>query len=321
MKNIRFVILILVVAGAFISIGVVRKGGDEGSAHKIAVITKGTCSVYWKSVRSGALKAGRELGYEIFWNEPELETDPESQIQIVNDFIDQNVAGIVLAPNDSQALVPVVEKMFFKNIPCVIVDSGLKTDKYLSFAATDNYQGGAVAARRIGEILAGKGKVIILMFIPNSDSTELRVSGFMETINQEFPDIEIVDRQYGGATIETALAVSEDMLNRNKDIDGLFTCNALTATAAAEALGTQGRTDSIKMVGFGAEPVLIDNLKTGVIDSLVLQDPFKMGYIAVKSIAEKLAGKKVSKEIDTGVWLIRKENLDDPEVKELLNLQ
>lgn len=322
MKNVLVVVVIVIIAAVFIGIGLSRKGsGPASGAKRIAVIPKGTSSVYWESVHTGALKAGAELGYDISWNGPELETDRERQIQIVNDFIAQKVAGIVLAPNDSQALVPVVEKMYDLNIPCVIIDSGLATDKYVSFAATDNYKGGAIAAGRLGEILGAKGKIIVVKFLPNSASTDARVKGFMETIANDFPDIEIVDDQYGGGTVESALAATEDMLTKNIVLDGLFACNASTSTAAAQALKSQKRAGKVKMVGFDAEPTLIDNLKDGTIDALVVQDPVKMGYIGVKTIVARLNGEEVPRIIDTGVKLVKKADLEDEEVKALLSLQ
>jgi ribose transport system substrate-binding protein len=319
MKKIASIIALVAVAAIFIIIGVVRKGGS--GKPRIAVIPKGTSSVFWESVRAGAEQAGRELGYEISWNGPELESDRERQIQIVEDFIALKVAGIVLAPNGSTALVPKVEEMFAKKIPCVIIDSEIDTDKYVSFAATNNYQGGIIAARRMGKILNGKGNVIVVKFMPGSGSTTNRENGFIDTIEKEFGGIEIMDTKYGMATVETALQAAEDLLTKHTELDGLYACNASTSVGSAQALQSQGRTEDIKMVGFDAEETLIDKLKSGVIDSLVVQDPHKMGYIGVKTLVDKIKGIEVPKSIDTGVELITVERLEEPEIKALLNLQ
>ena len=320
MKKVVGVIALVVVAAVFIIIGIVRKGSSHDE-RRIAVIPKGTSSVFWESVRAGAKKAGKELGYEISWNGPELESDRERQIQIVEDFIALKVAGVVLAPNGSNALVPKVEEMFAKNIPCVIIDSEINTDKYVSFAATNNYQGGVIAARRMGKILDGKGKVIVVKFMPGSGSTTNRENGFIDTIEKEFTGIEIVDTKYGMATVETALQAAEDLLTKHAELDGLYACNAGTSVGSAQALQSQGRTKDIKMVGFDAEETLIDKLRSGVIDSLVVQDPYKMGYIGVKTLVDKIKGKEVPKLIDTGVELITVERLEEPKIKALLNLQ
>jgi ribose transport system substrate-binding protein len=320
MKKAIGIITLVAIAAVFIIIGIIRKGSSQDE-RRIAVIPKGTSSVFWESVRLGAQKAGEELGYEISWNGPELESDRERQIQIVEDFIALKVAGVVLAPNGSNALVPKVEEMFAKNIPCVIIDSEIDTDKYVSFAATNNYQGGVIAARRMGKILNGKGKVIVTKFMPGSGSTINRENGFIETIEKEFPDIEIVDTKYGMATVETALQAAEDLLTKHAQLDGLYASNASTSVGSAQALQSQGRADSIKMVGFDAEETLIDKLRSGVVDSLVVQDPYKMGYTGVKTLVDKINGKDVPKSIDTGVELVTLERLEEPKIKALLNLK
>lgn len=286
----------------------------------IAVIPKGTTHIYWQSVKAGAEAAGKEFGYSIRWNGPERETDRERQIQIIEDFIVQKVDGVVLAPLDSEALVPSVEKLARMKIPCAIIDSGINTDHYVTFAATDNYKGGEMAARRMGKILGGKGNVIVLKYVPGSASTTARENGFFETIQKEFPGIKIVDSKYGQDTVETALQATEDMLTRNKDVQGFFACNAPTAVAALQGLQSTKRTE-IKLIGFDAEQALLDGLRDGQIDSLVVQNPYKMGYEGVKAVVMAINGKPVPKKIDTGVMLITKESLNDPKVKALLRLQ
>ena len=320
MKKILAVIVLVAIAVVFVAIGFVRKG-KSAAERRIAVIPKATTHVFWQSVRAGAEKAGAEAGVEIFWMGPERESDREKQIQIVEDFIALKVSGIVLAPNDSKALVPSVEKIFARNIPCAIIDSAIETDKYVCFAATDNYQGGVIAAKRMGRILGGKGKIIVVKYMPGSASTTNRENGFLDTIRKEFPKIEIVDAQYGKDTRETALQATEDMLTRHAELDGLYACNASTSAGALRALESQGRAVKIKMVGFDADEMLVDGLKSGVIDSLVVQNPYRMGYEGVKAVIAKLDGKVVPKHIDTGVELVTRERLDEPKIKALLDLQ
>jgi len=288
--------------------------------YSIAVIPKGTTHIYWQSVKAGAEAAAKEFNCEISWNGPELETDRERQIQIVEDFIARKVDGVVLAPLDKEALVPSVEKLADAKIPCAIIDSGVATDKYVTFAATDNYQGGVLAARRMGEILNGKGNLLMLKYVPGSASTTDRENGFADTIAKEFPNMKIVDSKYGQGTVETALQAAEDMLTRNKDVQGFYACNAPTAVGALQALQSQNRTE-IKMVGFDAEKALLDGLRAGQIDALIVQNPYQMGYIGVKSVVMAIQGKPVEKKIDTGVAVVTKDKLDQPDIKALLNIQ
>jgi len=322
MKNALWVVLFVVLVAVFVTIGLVRRGGTK-AAHVIGVIPKETASVYWEGVRKGALQAGKEENYEVLWNGPEIETDCERQIQIVEDMIAQKVAGIVLAPSNRKALVPAVEKTFARKIPCVIVDSGVETDKYLSYMATDNRKGGVLAAKRIGEILGGKGRIIVVAWTPNSASTDARIEGFRETLAKEFPGIEIVDTQFPNPpTMDKARDVTQDMLTRNSGVDGIFACNATTAGGALTALRDFQKGDKkIKMVGFDAWPLLVDGLQKGDLDSLIIQNPYKMGYEGVKAIVRQIKGEQVPKEVDTGVELITKDRLSDPKIKELLESQ
>ena len=182
MKKALHTIVLVLIAIIFIGIGISRKGKQE-SQRSIAVIPKGITHIFWESIRRGAEQAGVEAGVKIFWNGPEREGNREMQIQIIEDFITQKVSGIVLAPIDNKALVPSVEKIHAKKIPCVIIDSGIDTDKYVSFVATDNYKGGVIAARRMGRILNGRGKIVVVKYTPGSASTMKREDGFINTIN------------------------------------------------------------------------------------------------------------------------------------------
>lgn len=316
-KALPIIIVLVVITGIFIVIGIARKG-KQRSQRQIAVIPKGITHIFWESIRRGAEKAGAEAGVKIFWNGPEREGNREMQIQIIEDFITQKVSGFVLAPIDNKALVPSVEKIYARNIPCVIIDSGIDTDKYISFVATDNYKGGVIAARQMGKILNGKGKIVVVKYAPGSASTMKRENGFINTIKKEFPKIEIVDTKYGMDTVETALQAAEDLLTKNAELDGLFACNESTSVGALRALQSQGRAGKMKMVGFDAGGLLIKGVKTGVVDSLVVQNPYKMGYEGVKALIATLDGKEVAGRVDTGVALVTKENLETPEIQALV---
>ncbi len=322
MKNAVWIVLLVLIAGVFVGIGLLRKGSG-GESRKIGVVPKETVSVYWEGVRQGALKAAEEEGYEILWNGPEVETDRERQVQIVEDMMAQKVAGIVLAPSDRKALVPVVEKVHTRGIPCVIVDSGVETENVLSYMATDNYRGGVLAAQRMGKILNGQGKIIVVRWTPNSGSTDARLAGFTETLSKEFPGVEIVDSQYPNpTTTDKARDVTDDLLTKNPGIDGLFACNATTSGGALTALlNTKQGDKKIKMVGFDAWPMVVDGLEKGHLDSLIIQNPYRMGYEGVKAIVDHRAGKSIPKEVDTGVELVTQERLSDPKIRELLESQ
>lgn len=290
----------------------------------IAVIPKGTTHEFWKSVHQGAEQAGAELGVEVIWKGPLKEDDREAQIKVVEDFITRRVDGIVLAPLDDTALRVPVRSAKQSGIAVVIFDSALKSEDQVSFVATDNDQGGRLGGRYLAELLQGKGKVILLRYMEGSASTRDREQGFLDTMSQG-PEITVVSsNQYGGATTESAYQASENLLAplKNPDgslaIDGIFCPNESTTFGMLRALQDSGLAGKVKFVGFDSSAKLVQALKAGEIQGLVLQNPRKMGYLGVKTLVEHLQGKPVEKRIDTGVVLATLQNLDQPDIKALL---
>lgn len=285
----------------------------------IAVVPKGQAHIFWQSVHAGAQAAGREFGVEILWNAPATETEYSKQIEIVESFIARRVDGIVLAPTERVALVGVIDRARREGIPVTIFDSGADTENYVSFVATDNFAGGQMAAQRLGKLLNGAGKVAVIAVVPGSASTTERERGFQETIQKEFPGVKIAAMQYGMSDRARSLAVSEDILTAHPDLAGIFASNESSTVGAAQALKSRGLNGKVKLVGFDSSPSLVDDLRGGTIDSLVVQNPYKMGYEAVKSVVEHLNQKTPAKRIDSGANLILRDNMDTPEMQKLLN--
>jgi ribose transport system substrate-binding protein len=294
-----------------------NKGAGNGK-KTIAVIPKGVSHHFWQSVKAGADAAGKDLNVDIIWKGAAQETDIAGQINIVEDMINRKVDGIVLAPSHGDSLVPMVERAQNQNIPVTIFDSGISTEKYLSYVSTDNRRGGEVAAERMGEKLGGKGKVAILGVKKGSVSTDEREQGFESTIKQKFPGIQIVQWLYGEANATKSLSVAEDILTAHPDLNGLFASNESSIVGAVRAVRQRNLGGKVLLVGFDSSPDLVQNIKEGAIDSLVLQNPFKMGYEGVQTVVDKLAGKTPERRIDTGVQLLTKDNLDTPEMQKLI---
>jgi ribose transport system substrate-binding protein len=311
---------------AYAWIGLAAGLSAAEKSYTIAVIPKGTTHEFWKSINAGAFKARDELAAQgikadVIWKGPLKEDDRDQQIQTIENFTTRRVSGIVLAPLDSQAMVRPVNNAIRAKVPVVIFDSGLKSDNYVSFVATDNYKGGVLAAQHLGKLLDGKGNVILLRYAVGSASTEEREAGFLETFKKEFPEIKIISSdQYAGPTRETAYQASQNLLNRfGRDVNGVFApCEppTIAMTKALRDLGKAG--GKVKMVGFDAGSQSVADLKRGDVQGLVVQNPVFMGYKGVMTMVEHLQGKKVEKRIDTGVMLVTPENAEQPEIKELL---
>lgn len=312
-------IIVLIWTAAACRRGDKQSTGSGTRTYKVAVIPKGTTHEFWKAVHAGAVKAGQELGVEIFWKGPQKEDDRAQQITVVEDFISRRVDGIVLAPLDDRALMRPVDEAMREGIPVVIMDSNLQGDNYISFVATDNYQGGVLAARRLAEVLGGKGKIFLIRYLEGSASTTFREQGFLETITREYPGIELlVKDQFAGTTTESAYQLTENLLSRYPQVEGIFAPNESSTFGALRALQHFGLAGKVKLVGFDSSVKLIQALENNEIQGLALQDPMKMGYLSVKVLLDHIQGRPVEKRIDTGVTMATPENMNRPEIRSLL---
>jgi ribose transport system substrate-binding protein len=287
---------------------------------RIAVIPKGSTHSFWKTIHAGAAKAAQEKGVEILWQGPQKEDDRQMQIQVVQNFVSRGVDAIVLAPLDDRSLVTPVNAAVKRNIPVVIIDSDLQSNDFSSFVATDNKLGGKLCAKRLSELLGGKGKVIMLRYQEGSASTAQREEGFLEGIKEYGPGIELIStNQYAGATMERAFQASQNLLNRFAQVDGIYCANESSTQGMLRALQTSGKAKKVKFVGFDSNEALIAGINNGEIHGLAVQNPFKMGYEGVLTAIAVVNNEKYDKKIDTGVMLVTNENINDPQVKELLN--
>ena len=301
-----------------------KKPADSG--YTIAVIPKGTTHEYWQSVHAGAVKAGQELvakgvPVEVIWKGPFREDDRDQQIQVVENFTSRRVSGIVLAPLDSQALVNPVASAVDAGIPVVVIDSGLNSDKSISYVATDNFKGGQMAGEYMAKLLNEQGNVILLRYAVGSSSTEEREKGFLDAL-AKYPRLKLISAdQYAGATVETGYQASQNLLNRfGKEVDGIFCVNEPSTIAMTKALRDIGKAGGkVKMIGFDSGTQSVLDLKNGDVQALAVQNPLLMGYLSVTTMVKYLKGEKVENRIDTGVVLVTQDKMEQPEIKDLLH--
>jgi ribose transport system substrate-binding protein len=317
--------LLLAVTIGICMMGCKKETPDQNQRLTIAVIPKGTIHEFWKTVHAGADMAGRELGVDILWKGSLKEDDREAQISVVENIITRRVNGIVLAPLDDAALRRPVDEAMRTGIPVVIFDSGLQGDNYFSYVATDNFKAGQLAGQYMAKLLDGKGNIAVLRYAEGSDSTTKREDGFIDAI-AAFEGIEIVtSNQYAGVTTESALQAAENLLSRfgategNLEIDGIFCATEPTALGILRALQNSGYAGKVKFIGFDSSDTMIAALQAGELSGFVVQNPMRIGYLGVKTLVGHIRGQQVPKRIDTGSTLVTIENIDQPEIRDLLN--
>ncbi|HEX2443165.1 MAG TPA: substrate-binding domain-containing protein [Vicinamibacterales bacterium] len=300
-------------------------GQSTGDRLTIAVIPKGTTHAFWQSIHAGALQAAAELDVDVVWRGPLREDDRDSQISEVENAVARGVSGIALAPLDDTALVAPVTNAIKAGVPVLIFDSGLKGGDYVSFVATDNDKGGQLAGEHLVKVLNGKGKIVLLRYAEGHDSTTRREEGFLAAIKTS-PGIEILSaNQYGGADVEGTYKKGETVLSRYKrpdgslDVDGIFCPNESGSFAMMRVLQDNGWAGKVRFIGFDASDNLVKGLRNGHLEALVVQDPVRMGYLSVKTMVQHLRKEKVERRIDTGVHLVTRDRMDEPEMKNLLS--
>jgi ribose transport system substrate-binding protein len=327
--DVRRRLLTFALLAGLAALGCSKRGPPEGSGAapkparlRLAMIPKGTTHEFWKSVHAGAVKASRELDVDLVWKGPLKEDDLKSQIDLMQSFVAQKVAGIALAPLNDKALVASVNAAARAGSPVVIFDSALSGGDVVSFVATDNRAAGALAATRVAELVGGPGKVVMLRYQEGSASTHEREEGFLAGVKTH-PGLAVVsENQYGGPTTESAFAASERLLLAQNaaggGVNAVFTPNESTTFGMLLALEKAKLTGKIHFVGFDVSDKLARAVGAGEIDALVLQNPFKMGELTVHALVEHLRGKTVPARTDTGAELLDRKNMSEPELQALV---
>ena len=311
--------------------------------YRIAVIPKGLTHEFWQSIHRGADRAAADLSAEgvstaIDWDGPQKESEGREQINLVNLKAGTGINGLVLAPQDSKRMFDCVADVVDKGIPVVIIDSGLdpqrlkeRPDLIVKYIATNNYNGGRLAAKRLLEVLAKDGKtsprLVLLRYAVGSESTEQREQGFLDYIEEQKKagkSITLLSTdQYAGATVNEAEKNASPLLLRYKDqFDGLFAVNESSSVGTLNALRSQGLNGKVRFVTFDASEPILQAIREGDINGTVVQDPYRMGYLAVWMLVKHLEGYDVSaggKDLGTGEYVVTKDNLDAEATRELFD--
>ena len=260
------------------------------------------------------------------WKGPQKESDRAGQIKVVENFITQGVDGIALAPLDDKALVRSVTEAKNAGIKVAVWDSGLDEsagDAVISSVMTNNFAAGQDCGKRLAMLMNGSGKVLMLRHAVNHDSTTKREEGFLDGIKKAAPGIELLSiDQRGGVSIDEAMKVSESLLNQFGDqVDGVFTPNESTTQGMLRALDQAGLAGKFPFVGFDTNEALLQGLKDKKVSALAVQDPFQMGYTAVRNIFNSIQQKPFEANVDTGAVLLDLENIDTEEIQKIINPQ
>ncbi|WP_313893802.1 ABC transporter substrate-binding protein [Psychrobacillus sp.] len=294
------------------------ESGSSDSGDKqpyVAIVSKGFQHQFWQSVKQGAEKAADEFDVKITFEGPETESQVDKQIEMLRAALDKKPDAIGFAALDSQAATPLLEEMKEKNIPVIAFDSGVDSDIPLATASTDNKAAAALAADKMAEFIGEKGKIAMIVHDQTSVTGVQRRDGFKEQIESKYPNIEIVDIQYGGGDHLKSTDLAKAIMSAHSDLKGIFGSNEGSAIGVVNAVQELNKSGDLVVVGFDSGKQQIDAIKDGLMAGAVTQNPAGIGYETVKAAVDAMNGKEVAKTIDTGFYWYDKDNMEDADIK------
>ena len=294
------------------------EAADEGEVPYIPVISKGFQHQFWQAVEQGSQQAAEEFGVEITFEGPETEAMVDKQVEMMQTALDKAPAAIALAALDSQALIPLLQKAQDAGIPVVGFDSGVDSDIPVTTAATDNVAAAAMAADKMSELIGGSGKVAVIVHDQTSRTGIDRRDGFLNQMEAEYPDIEIVNVDYGAGDQLKSTDLAKAVIQANPDLAGYFGANEGSIIGVLNAITELEKEGEIVAIGYDAGIQQMDAIRSGLEAGAITQSPIGIGYKCVEAAVMAINGEEVPEVIDTGFLWYDASNIDSDEVAPLL---
>jgi ribose transport system substrate-binding protein len=295
--------------------------GDAGSGDEpyVAIVSKGFQHQFWQAVQQGAEECAQEAGARITFEGPESESEVAAQIDMLRTALDRNPDALAFAALDSQAAAPMMEDAASRDIPVVAFDSGVDSDVPVTTVATDNQAAAALAAEKMVELTGGKGKVAMVVHDQTSVTGVQRRDGFVEYIEENAPDIEIVDIQYGGGDQLRSTDIASAILQANPDLAGIYASNEGSAIGVVNAVQRANvKPDDLAVIGFDSGQAQIEAVQSGLMDGAITQNPVGMGCQTVEAALAAVNGEELEESVDTGFFYYTAENMEDEEIASAL---
>jgi ribose transport system substrate-binding protein len=284
----------------------------------IPVISKGFQHQFWQAVKQGSEKAAADLGVDITFEGPESEAMVDKQVEMFQTALDKKPAAICLAAVDSKAFQPLLEKAKAAGIPVVGFDSGVDSDIPVTTAATDNIAAAALAADKMVELIGGSGEVAIIAHDQTSRTGIDRVKGFTDQVASKYPNVTLVDTQYGGGDQLKSTDLAKAIIQAHPNLKGFFGANEGSIIGVLNAVKELGMEGKIVVIGYDSGQQQMDAIRAGTEAGAITQNPIGIGYKCVEAALKASKGETLPKVIDTGFMWYDKTNIDSPEIQAVL---
>ena len=291
-------------------------GGDSDQPY-VAIVSKGFQHQFWQAVKQGAEDEAERQGVRITFEGPSAETEVEEQITMLTNVLAKKPDAIGFAALDSQAAAPLLEQAESDGIPVIAFDSGVESDIPVTTAATDNLAAAAEAAKHMSELVGGSGTVAMIVHDQTSLTGQQRRDGFIDWMEANAPDIELLPVQYGEGDQAKSADIAKSIIAANPDIKGIYGSNEGSAIGAVKGVEESGA-EGITIVGFDSGQAQIDAITSGVEAGAITQNPVGMGEELVKAAVAAMNGEELPESIDTGFYWYDATTIDDPEIQGVL---
>ncbi|MBE2276686.1 MAG: ABC transporter substrate-binding protein [Rhodobacteraceae bacterium] len=310
----RRTLMAALAAGSLLASGGISLAQDK---IYIPLVSKGFQHQFWQAVKAGADKAAAEFGVEVTFEGPDTEAQVDKQMDMLAAALAKKPAAIGFAALDSQAAIPLLKQAQEAGIPVIAFDSGVDSDIPATTVTTDNLAAAALAADKMAELIGGGGKVALVVHDQTSRTGIDRRDGFVNRVKEAYPDIEIVDIQYGAGDQLQSTEITKAILTANPDIKGIFGANEGSAIGVLNAIKETGTT-GVVVIGYDSGKVQKDAIRAGEMAGAITQSPVGMGYETVKAAVAATKGEKLPTTIDSGFAWYDKTNIDAPEIAAVL---
>ena len=286
----------------------------------MAVIPRTCGTALWEPEHAGAASVARSVGLNLYWNAPMRDDDTQTQISLIQKSLERGFAGIIVSPIETLPLRTPIRHVLAQGVPAVVIDTklGIPSGPKLSYVLNDEQAGGQMAARRIGKILNGKGNLAVVGIQPELNSNTVRERSFESTLSSEFPDIHIAVRKLGLSSVPQEQHSAEELLAGTQSPDAIVALTLAATRGTYYALAEFGKDRTIKLVGFDQD--LIPPIRDGGIDSVVVQNTYEMGRVAMQILDRELHDHGGSSDVKVKPVLMTRENVDSAEIRQIENM-
>jgi ribose transport system substrate-binding protein len=298
----------------------VTAAGCRQQRPMIAVIPRTCGTALWEPEHAGAAAVARERGLQIYWNAPMRDDDIQAQIALIEKSLDRGYSGIIVSPIETLPMRTPIQRVLARGVPVVVVGTelGFPPGPKLSYVLSDERAAGAIAARRVGSLLEGKGSIAILGINPQLMSNVERERSFETTLAREYPGIHVAVRQFGLSNVPKEQEAAEELLAKGQKVDAIVALSLASTRGVYYALVEFGKAGIIKLVGFDQD--LIPPIRNGGIDSVVVQNTYEMGCLAMDLMDRELHGNGSAAVLEVPPVLMTRENVDSDQIRRILNL-